>query len=145
MPARINDWYTERGLPTPQDRPAMVRAIMESLAQAFADTVTTAAELSGRPVTAVHIVGGGSQNQLLCQLTADRIGAPLLAGPVEATALGNVLLTARAQSLISGGLDDLRALVAGNYSPRRYLPEKQGSAAQAQPVEVEMTRGGSQV
>jgi rhamnulokinase len=82
---------------------------------------------------------------LLCQLTADRIGAPLLAGPVEATALGNVLLTARAQSLISGGLDDLRALVAGNYSPRRYLPEKQGSAAQAQPVEVEMTRGGSQV
>lgn len=136
MPARITDWYSERALPIPEDRPAMVRAILESLAAAFAESVATAAELSGRAVTVVHIVGGGSQNQVLCQLTADRLGVPLLAGPAEATALGNVLLTARAQGLVSGGLDELRALVAGNYSPRRYLPRAQRNATRMQPVEV---------
>jgi rhamnulokinase len=136
MPSRINDWYTERGLPAPEDRPAMVRAILESLAEAFAASVNAAAELSGHPVTVVHIVGGGSQNQLLCQLTADRLGAPLLAGPVESTALGNVLLTARAQNLIRGDLEDLRALVAANYSVRRHLPKTPRNAAQMRSVEV---------
>jgi rhamnulokinase len=123
MPARIAQWYTERGLSAPQGPAAMVRAIVESLAAAFAGAVRTAAELTGVDVTEVHIVGGGSQNELLCQLTADRLGMPLLAGPVEATALGNVLLTARARGLVNGDLESLRALVSARFPVRRFEPQ----------------------
>jgi len=122
MPARIAAWYTERGLPAPDGPAALVRAIVESLAAAFATAVRTASELTGVDVSEVHIVGGGSQNELLCQLTADRLGMPLLAGPVEATALGNVLLSARARGLLSGDLETLRALVATRFPMRRYEP-----------------------
>ncbi|MEB0307606.1 FGGY-family carbohydrate kinase, partial [Cryobacterium sp. 10I1] len=73
-------------------------------------------------VRVVHIVGGGSQNRLLCQLTADRLGLPVLAGPVEATAIGNVLVQARAQGLVTGSLEGLRALVARSFVPERYTP-----------------------
>lgn len=122
MPSRIGSWYTERGHAPPADPAQMVRAILESLAAAFASAVCTAAELSGVDVRAVHMVGGGSQNELLCQLTADRLGMPLLAGPMEATALGNVLLTARAQNVIGGDLATLRERVAQWFPIRRYLP-----------------------
>ncbi|WP_458318878.1 rhamnulokinase [Mycolicibacterium brisbanense] len=129
IPTRIRQWYTERGRPAPAGRVHMVRAILESLAAAFAAAVRTAAELSGVNVQTVHIVGGGSQNELLCQLTADRLGVPLLAGPVEATALGNLLLTARAQGLIDGGLAELRERVARWFPPRRYVPRTKRAAA----------------
>jgi rhamnulokinase len=128
LPSRISAWYTERGLTPPADPVQMVRAILESLAAAFASAVCTAAELSGVDVQAVHMVGGGSQNELLCQLTADRIGMPLLAGPVEATALGNVLLTARARGIISGDLAMLRERAAQWFPPRRYLPRTSRTA-----------------
>jgi rhamnulokinase len=129
MPARIEAWYRERGLAPPGGRAEMVRAIVESLAAAFAANVSAAAELSGKNITTVHIVGGGSQNRLLCQLTADRLGLPLLAGPVEATALGNVLLTARAHDLITGDLESLRGLVAAMFPPQRYTPRSSHIAA----------------
>jgi rhamnulokinase len=129
MPARIEAWYRERGLAPPGGRAEMVRAIVESLAAAFAANVSAAGELSGKNITTVHIVGGGSQNRLLCQLTADRLGLPLLAGPVEATALGNVLLTARAHDLITGDLESLRGLVAAMFPPQRYTPRSSHIAA----------------
>ena len=122
MPGRIRAWYDEHGLQVPITRPEVVRAIVESLAAAFADGVRRAAELSGTPVRTVHIVGGGSQNRLLCQLTADRCGLPVLAGPVEATALGNVLISARAHRLIGGDLEALRHIVATRFPPQRYDP-----------------------
>ena len=71
--------------------PEIVRCILDSLAAAFADAVEQAERLSGQPVEVVHLVGGGAQNALLCQLTADAAGRPVVAGPVEATALGNLL------------------------------------------------------
>ena len=70
----------------------------------------------------VHIVGGGARNGLLCQLTADACEVPVLAGPVEATALGNVLVQARARGLVSGDLESLRALVRATQDIRRYEP-----------------------
>jgi len=118
MPLRIAGWYSERGLAAPQSRAEFVRAIIESLAVAFADAVATASELSGKSVAVIHVVGGGSQNELLCQRTADRSGLPVLAGPVEATAIGNVLVQARAQGLT----ESMRALVASAFSPKRYAP-----------------------
>jgi rhamnulokinase len=122
MPARIGALCRERGVPMPASPAEMVRSILESLAEAFARAVHTAAELSGKRVLVIHIVGGGSQNELLCQLIADRSGLPVLAGPVEATAIGNVLVQARAQGAVAGSLESLRALVAASEAPRRYSP-----------------------
>lgn len=124
LPSRIGAWFAERGLRAPASPAGMVRVIIESLAEAFAGSVRTAAELSGVPVEHVHIVGGGARNALLCQATADRSGLPVLAGPVEATALGNVLVQARSAGLVAGDLETLRALVARDYAPVRYEPSR---------------------
>ena len=122
MPARIASWLREHGQPVPATPVELVRSIVESLSVAFAQAVHDAAELSGKLVSVIHIVGGGSQNELLCQLVANRSGMPVLAGPVEATAIGNVLVQARAQGFAAGTLEALRSLVAAAFSPRRYDP-----------------------
>jgi rhamnulokinase len=116
MPGRIADWCREHDVPGPDGRVALVRSIVASLAEGFAAAVEQAAELSGRDVRRVHVVGGGAQNTLLCRLVADRLGLPVLAGPVEATALGNVLVQGRANGVLSGTLEDLRALIARTQS-----------------------------
>lgn len=112
MPARIAEWCGEQGLPVPAGRVATFRSIVASLAAGFASAVERAAELSGRDVRRVHVVGGGAQSALLCRLLADRLRLPVVASQVEATALGNVLVQGRAQGAVSGSLEDLRALVA---------------------------------
>jgi rhamnulokinase len=122
MPRRIADWCVEHARPAPATPAEVVRSIIESLAEAFAVAVATAAELTGTTVAVIHIVGGGSQNELLCQVLADRSGLPVLAGPVEATAIGNVLVQARAAGFVTGSLENLRALVAATFEPRRYDP-----------------------
>jgi rhamnulokinase len=116
MPGRIAHWCREHDVPVPDGRVALVRSIVASLAEGFAAAVEQAADLSGRDVRRVHVVGGGAQNTLLCRLVADRLGLPVLAGPVEATALGNVLVQGRANGVLSGTLEDLRALVARTQS-----------------------------
>ncbi|HEY4266805.1 MAG TPA: rhamnulokinase family protein [Galbitalea sp.] len=122
MTGRIEAWFRERGIRVPESRAEIVRSIVESLAAAFAGAVASAAELSGKTVSVIHLVGGGSQNSLLCQLTADRSGLPVLAGPVEATAMGNVLIQARALGVVSGGLESLRAIVAAAFQPTVFQP-----------------------
>lgn len=123
MPGRIAVWCTDHSREVPRTPAEFVRSIVESLADAFAAAVRTASELSGERVSVIHIVGGGSQNVLLCQLTADRSGLPVLAGPVEATAIGNVLVQARTAGLAHGSLESLRSLVATAFSPTRYSPQ----------------------
>lgn len=122
MPTRIAGLLHAHGAVAPTDRPAFVRLVVESIAAAFADAVRTAGRLSGQPLDVVHLVGGGSLNRLLCQATADRTGLPVLAGPVEATALGNVLVQARALGAAPGELSELRALVAATHPPTAYRP-----------------------
>ncbi|HET8779382.1 MAG TPA: FGGY-family carbohydrate kinase, partial [Agromyces sp.] len=126
MPARIAEWCREHDEPVPASRAEFARSIVESLAQAFADAVRTASILSGVDVATIHIVGGGALNELLCQRTADRSGIPVLAGPVEATAIGNVLVQARAQGFAGADLESLRALVAATFAPKRYEPTTTG-------------------
>ncbi|MFC9977416.1 rhamnulokinase family protein [Spirillospora sp. NPDC127200] len=121
MPSRIADHCRRTGQPVPADPPQVVRCIMDSLALGHRATLRRAMELSGREVEVVHLVGGGSRNALLCQLTADACGLPVLAGPVEATALGNVLVQARSFGLLKD-LAEMRALVAETQSLRRYEP-----------------------
>lgn len=122
LPGRIAEWCREHGEPVPQSRAEFARSIVESLAEAFAQTVRTASVLSGVDVETIHVVGGGALNGLLCRRTADRSGLPVLAGPVEATAIGNVLVQARAQGIVDGDLESLRALVAQAFAPVRYEP-----------------------
>ncbi|MFB4349318.1 rhamnulokinase family protein [Microbacterium sp. CR_7] len=119
MPARIT---TLLGDDAPTSRPTFARSIVESIAAAFAAAIRTAVGLTGREVDSIHLVGGGSLNRLLCQTTADRTGLPVLAGPVEATALGNVLVQARSLGAAPATLEELRELVAATHPPTRYTP-----------------------
>jgi rhamnulokinase len=129
MPARIAAACRASDQPVPASRPAMVRCILDSLAAAFARTVEDAVRLSGRSVEIVHLVGGGARNELLCQLTADATGRPVIAGPAEATAIGNILVQARALGLLPGDLADLRALVRATVPLRRFEPRAAGSVS----------------
>jgi len=122
MPKRIAALCAEAGAAAPDSLAAFARSILESLAEAYASAIDDAERLSGSMINTVHIVGGGSQNALLCQLTANRTGRRVLAGPVEATAVGNVLIQGRAVGLVQGQLSDLRALVARTFPPAEYQP-----------------------
>jgi rhamnulokinase len=122
MPRRIATALAERGERVPTEPPAIVRAILDSLAHAYAETIRLAADLSGRDLDVVHFVGGGSQNTLLCRLTADALELPVVAGPVEATALGNVLVQASTAGLLPSSLTERRRLVAPTSGLTRYEP-----------------------
>ena len=122
MPSRIEDACLRTGVPPPASRAAVVRCILDSLAAAYARAVDDAVRLSGADVSTIHLVGGGALNELLCQLTADACGLPVIAGPVEATAVGNVLVQARARGLVEGDLEALRALVRATHDLKRYGP-----------------------
>jgi rhamnulokinase len=128
MPARIADACRRTGQPVPSSRAALVRCIVDSLAAAFSQTVREACRLAQHSVRRVHIVGGGSRNTLLCQLTANACELPVVAGPVEATAIGNVLVQGRAHGLVEGDLAALRALVRATQPLRTYQPRAQPAA-----------------
>jgi sugar (pentulose or hexulose) kinase len=122
MPERVVRLARDAGEPLPQTPGEITRCVLDSLALAYRRHLSTAARLAGRDLEVVHVVGGGSHNHLLCQLTADALGVPVLAGPGEAAALGNALVQARA---LGAGLPDLaamRALVRETHDVRRHDP-----------------------
>lgn len=140
MPRRITELIAQNGDAAPVSKTELVRSIFESLAESFARAVETACALSGARASIVHIVGGGSQYELLCQLTANRLGRPVFAGPAEATAIGNVLIQARAHGLVSGGLEALRALVSDAFPPVRFDPAlRRGASASRATRQAERT------
>lgn len=111
MPARIAAAARRTGQPVPERPAEVARCVLDSLALAYRRAVRTAVALSGRDVEVVHVVGGGARNALLCRLTADATGLPVVAGPVEATAIGNLLTQALALGELSGGLTAVREVV----------------------------------
>ncbi len=117
MPARI---AAATGIDA-ADRGTMVRSIVVSLAHRYRWVLDRLEAVSGRDVRRIHVIGGGARNALLCRLTADITGREVLAGPVEATALGNVLVQARAAGEL-GSLADMRAVAAASVSPIVYEP-----------------------
>lgn len=121
MLAAIRSACEETGQPVPDTRGAVVRCILESLAVKYRWVVERLEAITGRPIRVIHIVGGGSRNELLCQLTADATGRPVYAGPAEATALGNALVQAMALGRL-GGLDDIRAVVRRSVQVALYEP-----------------------
>ncbi len=121
MPEVIRAFCRRTGQPEPGDRATMVRGILESLALKYRLTLRQLESLLGYPVEVVHVVGGGSQNALLCQFTADACGVRVMAGPVEATALGNALVQMMALGEVST-MDEARALIRQSFALREYLP-----------------------
>jgi sugar (pentulose or hexulose) kinase len=126
MPARIAAACAAAGEPVPSDRAQTVRCVMDSLALAHRRAIMTVQELSGRHADVIHLVGGGARNDLLCQLTADACELPVIAGPVEASAVGNILVQARALGAAPAGLDGMRTLVRGSLPLRRFEPGDDG-------------------
>ena len=124
MPGRIQEACRERGEPVPATPAEIVRCIIDSLAAALSRGVRDAVRLSGVDVEVVHMVGGGAGNALLCQLVADELRRPVVAGPVEATAIGNLVVQARTHGLLGGDLWSLRALVRATQALVTYAPSR---------------------
>ena len=123
MAARIDAAAARTGQPTPRSVGEYVRCIDDSLALAYRRAIRQAATLADHPVRVVHMVGGGIRNRLLCQLTADATGLPVTAGPIEGTALGNLVVQARAVGALSGGLTELREVVRASCNLTDYSPQ----------------------
>jgi rhamnulokinase len=132
MPARIRAACEAAGQQLPDTTVAVVRCILDSLARAYARTVAESGRLSGQQADVIHIVGGGCQNELLCQLTADLSGLTVLAGPVEATALGNVAVQARTAGRLSGTLEDVRSALRQGMDLQPYQPASSAATVAAE-------------
>ncbi len=128
VPRRIAALCRQAGQPVPDGPGATARCVLDSLACKYRWVLERAGAMSGQPVRTVHVVGGGAANELLCQLTADVTGLPVIAGPIEATAIGNLLL----QIVADGGLSDLqeaRELVRSAVPVRHYEPKSEAGGA----------------
>ncbi|WP_051704068.1 rhamnulokinase family protein [Glycomyces sp. NRRL B-16210] len=123
MPQRLRDYCAETGQPVPQSPAEITACVIDSLALAHRRALASLQGLTGTPIEAVHIVGGGSNNALLCQRTADATGLTVLAGPDEATALGNALIQAQALGLIPPGTEARREAARASARPRRHTPQ----------------------
>lgn len=122
MVSRIRSWCSESGQPVPQDDAAVLRCIYESLACRFRDALDEITACTERPLRRIYMLGGGVRDALLCQLTADVCGIPVLTGPVEATAMGNAAI----QLMASGAVENLasaRAVIGASVPVRTYAPD----------------------
>lgn len=121
MPLKIREYCRQTGQTPPESDGAIVRCALDSLALKYRQVLDMLQELLGRRIEVIHIVGGGTQNKLLNQLAANTTGRPVIAGPVEATALGNVLTQAMATGHI-GSLSEIREVVRRCFEPETYEP-----------------------
>ncbi|WP_165234354.1 rhamnulokinase [Aquisphaera insulae] len=121
MPARLAAYCTRTNQTLPADEGAIVRCCLESLALKYRWTIERIEAILGTTIRTIHVVGGGSKNALLCQFTADACGRPVHAGPVEATAIGNILMQAIGRKKL-GSIQDLRAVVARSFPAVVYEP-----------------------
>lgn len=131
MPTAIAEQCLRNGYPAPESEGEFARTIFESLALKYRWIVQQANRLRGKPIQRLHVVGGGSRNRLLNQFTADALGIPVIAGPVEATALGNILIQAVAAGELSG-LEQIRETVRNSFELVEYEPRHHESWCQMQ-------------
>ncbi len=122
MPARINKHLAETGRKPTEDKGQMVRMILESLAMKYRQVLAAIEDITGQTIDTLHVVGGGIQNELLCQFTADAIGRRVVAGPVEATASGNILMQAIATGRIAS-IAEARRIVRNSFDLKEYRPQ----------------------
>nr|MBA3684661.1 rhamnulokinase [Planctomycetota bacterium] len=117
----VRAWCRERGAPQPASDAALIRLCLDGLADAYRRALADLERLGGRRFAAINIVGGGSDNRLLNQLTADACGRPVIAGPGEATALGNLLTQAQSLGYVRSA-DDARAVLGRSVELAHYAP-----------------------
>ena len=122
MPERIRAFCARTGQPQPTDPGEVVRCILESLALKHAQTVELLGAVTGTAPAEIHVVGGGARNDLLCRWTASAAGLPVVAGPVEATVVGNLLVQAIALGEL-GSLAEARDVVRASFDLATYEPD----------------------
>jgi rhamnulokinase len=121
MPQAIRQFCLRTKQTPPLTIPEVSRCILESLALKYRFTLNQLRQLTDTPIERIHIIGGGSQNQLLCQLTANATGLPVVAGPAEATAIGNIMVQALALGYVKS-LDDIRKIIRNSVELKNYEP-----------------------
>lgn len=120
----INDYCDKTGQLVPEDDSQVARLIMESLALRYRTVFGWLKELASFPLEVLHIIGGGGQNALLAQWTSDSLGVPVLTGPTEATAIGNIMMQMKAIGKVKD-IQEMRALIAKAIELKRYEPQHQ--------------------
>jgi len=121
MPEAIAAYCLRTGQKIPDKKGTLVRSLLESLALKYRQVIGELGLVLGRPIHKIHVIGGGSRNVLLCQLTADATGLPVVAGPAEATAIGNILVQAMATGRVSSPAE-MRAIIRGSFDLQAYAP-----------------------
>ena len=122
MEQAICDYCKQSAQPVPQTKAELTRCVLQSLAAKYREAIEGINPMLPQPLSRLHIIGGGSQNALLNQLTADALGIPVWAGPVEATAMGNILVQALASGEVSS-IDELRSIVRNSVTPQIFEPQ----------------------
>src|SRR3974390_2618445 len=123
MPKEIQDFCRDTGQPVPKTEGELVRCAYESLALKYREVLGWLEELTGNRIEVIHIVGGGSQSDMLNQFTADACQRPVVTGPVEATALGNLLVQVRASGQLAS-LEEMRSFIRKSSGVKIYQPGK---------------------
>ena len=122
MVEAIKDYCRETNQPIPETYQQQARCIFESLARRYREVLDYLRELAPFPIERLHVIGGGTYNQYLMQMTADSIGLPVVTGPVEGTAIGNIMLQAKAAGLVSDRFE-MRSIIAKSIEMKTYLPK----------------------
>ena len=142
LPARVREFCAETGQPVPGDTATLMRVLLESLALRYAAAIDQLAAASGHAVDGLHIVGGGSNHRLLCRLTAGATGLPVRAGPVEATAIGNLAVQAIAAGELAS-IAEARELAARSFPITTYDPTGDWTEARARFAALTARSAGS--
>jgi rhamnulokinase len=140
IPERVREFCARTNQPVPETEGQVLRTIYESLAMKYRETLSRLSRLSGQQIPKLHIIGGGTRNTLLCQMTADAINRPVVAGPVEATALGNACV----QMISLGWIDNIaeaRTIIGQSFAMTAYEPQNVAQWDQAFERFQKVTRG----
>jgi rhamnulokinase len=123
MPDRIKDYCQETGQKVPETPAEIVRGVIESLADKYTETIKMIEEITDRTINEIYIIGGGCRNGLLCQIVANATGLYVFAGPVEATAIGNLMIQAKSMGQIKSIVEG-RKIIRRSFDIKKYLPEE---------------------
>jgi rhamnulokinase len=122
MVKAIQDYCRETNQPVPETYRQLARCIFESLALRYRQVISYLRELAPFPIEKLHVIGGGTYNRYLMQMTADCLGIPVITGPVEGTAIGNIMLQAKAAGLVTD-IFQMRRIIADSIELHTYLPQ----------------------